>query len=520
MSSRRNLIILLGDQLDEQAEALKDADPNRDVIWMAEVREEAEHVWCSKIRMVLFLSAMRHFRDALRDRGFTVLYRNWEEGPTGASFAEALKATVADQPVQKLIVTHPGEWRVLQQLQQTADALGLPLDVLSDPHFFCTPEDFGRHAEGRKSLRMEYFYREMRRKHQILMDDGEPAGGSWNFDKENREPFGRKGPTAPPPLTFKPDDLTREVIALVEKVGRNHPGNLDHFNWPVTRAQALHALSDFVQHRLPDFGRNQDAMWTDEPFLHHSLIASSLNLKLLQPLEVVQMAEAAYRRDPDRYPISAVEGFIRQILGWREYVRGVYWLHMPDYLERNGLGATADLPDFYWTGETEMVCMRQAIEQTLDHGYAHHIQRLMVTGLFSLMLGVDPKKVHAWYLAVYVDAVEWVELPNTLGMSQYADNGVMASKPYIASGNYIQRMSNYCSSCRFNPKKRIGEDACPFTTLYWDFLQRHRTSLAKNPRMGFQIRNLNRVSPEELNPISERADWIRNTMVYEPTPKL
>ena len=257
-------------------------------------------------------------------------------------------------------------------------------------------------------------------------------------------------------------------------------------------------------------------MWTGEPFLNHSLISSSLNLKLLNPLEVIRMAEAAYRRHPDRYPVSAVEGFIRQILGWREYVRGIYWMHMPAYLERNTLRAETDLPPFYWTGATDMVCMRQSIEQTLAYGYAHHIQRLMVTGLFALMLGVDPKQVHAWYLAVYVDAVEWVELPNTLGMSQYADGGVMASKPYAATGNYIQRMSNYCETCRFNPKERTGGKACPFTTLYWDFLQRHRKTLSGNPRMGLQVRNLERVPPDELQQISERADWIRSTFVHEP----
>ena len=516
MASIRNMIIVLGDQLDEQAPAIRSADPDQDAVWMAEVREEATHVWCSKVRMVLFLSAMRHFRDVLQQKGFTVYYQPWSEEPHGSSFSTALEKTLAEHSVERLIATEPGEWRVRQQLQAAAGELALPLDLLPDTHFLCDHETFRAHAAGRKSLRMEYFYREMRRRHRVLMDGDEPAGGEWNFDRENRKPFGKKGPSCPPLPVFKTDAVTKEVMALVEKACPDHPGRLEHFNWPVTRTQALQALEDFIRRRLPDFGRHQDAMWTGEPFLNHSLISSSLNLKLLNPLEVIRMAEAAYRRHPDRYPVSAVEGFIRQILGWREYVRGIYWMHMPAYLERNTLRAETDLPPFYWTGATDMVCMRQSIEQTLAYGYAHHIQRLMVTGLFALMLGVDPKQVHAWYLAVYVDAVEWVELPNTLGMSQYADGGVMASKPYAATGNYIQRMSNYCETCRFNPKERTGGKACPFTTLYWDFLQRHRKTLSGNPRMGLQVRNLERVPPDELQQISERADWIRSTFVHEP----
>ena len=348
--------------------------------------------------------------------------------------------------------------------------------------------------------------------HGILMQDGKPAGGQWNFDQDNRGAFGKEGPgVVRKPLRFKPDAITSEVIQLVNTEFADHPGSLadsiDGFGWPVNRKQALQALDDFIKHRLALFGTYQDAMWTGEPWLYHAHIASALNLKLLSAQEVVSAAEEAYKKK--LAPLAAVEGFIRQILGWREYVRGIYWMNMPDYLERNMLAASQPLPDFFWTGDTEMTCLRESIQQTLRTGYAHHIQRLMVTGLYSLLAGIHPKAVHEWYLSVYVDAVEWVELPNVLGMSQYADGGVMASKPYAASGKYIDRMSNYCKGCRFDPAKSTGKDACPITTLYWDFLMRHEALLAKNPRMVMQIRNLNRLSAADRKAIQAQAQQHR-----------
>ncbi len=368
----------------------------------------------------------------------------------------------------------------------------------------------------------------MRRKHNVLMDGDEPVGGVWNFDKENRRSFGKEGPgLVPKPVGFPPDATTRAVIELVKTKFAKHPGRLEKFDWPVTRAQAQEALADFIADRLPDFGRVEDAMWTREPYLYHSRLSAALNLKLLDPREVIAAAVAAWResgtcvslvqsekrkRKRDAYatiPLPAVEGFVRQVLGWREYVRGVYWLHMPGYAERNVLGANQKLPGFYWTGDTEMNCLREVIGQTLEYGFAHHIQRLMVTGLYALLLGVDPVEVHKWYLAVYVDAVEWVELPNVLGMSQYADGGVMASKPYVATGKYIQRMSNYCDGCRFNPAKSTGPDACPFTTLYWDFLLRHETLLRRNQRMTMQLQNLSRKSAADRRAIRAAAQPLR-----------
>ena len=331
-----------------------------------------------------------------------------------------------------------------------------------------------------------------------------PVGNKWNFDVENRGSFGKQGPQdLPPPTRFIPDDTTREVIQLVEQKFSKHPGSISTFGWPVTRKDALVALNEFIEHRLPQFGQYQDAMWEGEVWLYHSHLASALNTKLIHPQEVIEKAQQAYFAG--HAAIEAVEGFIRQILGWREYVRGIYWTHMPEYIDRNAMHATSKLPDFYWTGQTEMACLKDAIELTLEHGYAHHIQRLMVTGLYALLLGVHPKEVHAWYLGVYVDAVEWVELPNTIGMSQYADGGLMASKPYIASGKYIDRMSNHCKGCKFNPAESTGKDACPFTTLYWDYLNKHSSALAKNPRMLMQLKNLHRLSDEKKNQISIQA---------------
>ena len=466
--------MVLGDQLTHDSPALAGAD----VVWMAEASEEATHVPSHKARIALFLSAMRHFRDELRARGRAVIYHEQAEG----TLAELLRADVARLRAARVVVVQPGDYRVLASLRAAVPAL----EVLEDPHFYATLSDFSKYAAGRKQLRLEYFYREMRRRHGVLMDGPSPAGGSWNYDADNRESFPKSGPGAlPAPVGFPPDETTRAVLRFVEERYKNNPGRLKHFSWAVTRAEALAALADFIDRRLPWFGRYQDAMWSGEPWLYHSRLAAALNLKLLNPREVVAAAERAWRAG--RAPLAAAEGFIRQILGWREYVRGIYWTFMPEYAERNALNARAPLPEFYWTGDTDMNCLREAVTQTLEYGYAHHIQRLMVTGLYALLTGVDPRQVHEWYLSVYVDAVEWVELPNTMGMSQFADGGLMASKPYAATGKYINRMSNYCQGCRYRPDKD-----CPFTQAYWKFLERNEDALRRVPRMELQLRNLAR----------------------------
>ena len=511
MPKLRNLIVVLGDQLDLEASAYDNFDARVDAVWMAEVADESTSVWSSRPRTVMFLAAMRHFALALKAVNRPLHYAQLDAPGNQGSLAAQLKADMERLRPARLVMTEPGDWRVLQAIKAVADASGTPLEICEDRHFLSSVSDFAAHARGRKSLRMEYFYREQRRRHSVLMDpqnEGAPLGGKWNFDAENREAFGAAGPgEVPPRCAFKPDAVTRKVIALVEGRFPQHPGRLESFAWPVTRAQALQSLRAFVKERLPQFGRYQDAMWPGDPWLYHSHLSAALNLKLLNPREVLAAAVAAY--ESGHAPLASVEGFVRQILGWREYVRGIYWTQMPGYLELNTLGADADLPEWYWTGDTDMACLRDAIGQTLTHGYANHIQRLMVTGLYALMLGVQPKQVHAWYLAVYVDAVEWVELPNTLGMSQYADGGLMGSKPYVATGKYIERMSPHCKDCRYDPAQRTGERACPFTTLYWNFLMRHEATLAKNPRMALQVKNLARMNAAQRQEVELRAAAIR-----------
>lgn len=509
MPELRALVIVLGDQLDLASSAFDGFDPAHDAVWMAEAAEESTHVWSAKQRIAVFLAAMRHFAVALRQAGRTLHYTRLDDDDGAGTLADALARAVERLAPRRLVVCAPGDWRVYQALRAVSARTGCPLEVRDDRHFYDTVRQFAAYAKGRKGLRLEYYYRAMREREGVLMDGDRPAGGQWNFDADNRSAFGAAGPGAlPAPPRFVPDEITREVIDLVRSRFADHPGTLDSFAWPVTREQALEALAAFVRERLPDFGRYQDALWPGEPWLYHSLLSSSLNLKLLDPREVVQAAEAAYREG--RAPLASVEGFVRQILGWREYVRGIYWTRMPEYLEANALDAHEDLPPWYWTGDTDMACLRDAITQTLANGYAHHIQRLMVTGLYALMLGVEPRQVHAWYLAVYVDAVEWVELPNVLGMSQYADGGLMGSKPYVATGKYIERMGGaLCASCRYDPAQREGERACPFTTLYWDFLMRHEARLAANPRMALQVRNLGRLDAPQRQAVQARAAAIR-----------
>lgn len=508
----RNLVLVLGDQLDMQSSALQGFDPTQDVVWMAEVAEESTHVWSAKQRITVFLSAMRHFAQDLYARGLPLVYTHLDDADNRGSLARQLGDAISQLSPAALVLTAPGDWRVLQDLRAVAQQHKLPLDLRDDTHFFSTVRAFAAHAKGRKQLRLEYWYRELRHKHSILMDGKNPLGGQWNFDADNREPFGKAGPqNLPPPTRFAPDDITQAVIDQVNKQFASHPGGLHSFGWPVTRAQALLALQAFIEQRLPLFGLCEDAMWAGEAWLYHSHLSCALNLKLLNPREVVRAAEDAYRSG--HAPLAAVEGFVRQILGWREYVRGIYWTQMPAYLARNALDAQADLPAWYWTGDTDMACLKDAIGQTLGHGYAHHIQRLMVTGLYALLLGVKPQAVHAWYLSVYVDAVEWVELPNTLGMGQFGDGGLMASKPYVASGKYIQRMSNYCKGCRYDPALSTGANACPYTTLYWDFLIRHETLLKTNPRMAMQLRNLARLDAAARDAISFHADAHRAAQI-------
>jgi len=497
------LRIILGDQLSDELATLTDLDPEHDIVLMMEVEQESTYVRHHKQKIVLVLSAMRHFAASLRERGVTVDYVRLDAPEnTGRFTTEVQRAVVRHRP-HRIVMTEPSEWRVQALVEGWAALMGIPVEVRADDRFFASRARFAAWARGRRSWRMEHFYREMRREHGILIEGDQPAGGEWNYDQANRKslPAGTVLPDRP---RFLPDAITREVMALVEQRFGEHFGELENFGWPVSRADALRALDDFMDDCLPSFGDYQDAMKAGESFLFHSLLAPALNLGLLSPREVCRAAEAAWRAG--RAPLNAVEGFVRQILGWREYVRGVYWTLMPDYADRNALQATRKLPAFYWTGETPMNCLREAIGSTARYAYSHHIQRLMVTGNFALLAGLAPAEIERWYLAVYADAFEWVEMPNTLGMAVFADGGQMASKPYAASGAYIDRMSDFCDACAYDVKQKSGPKACPFNYLYWAFLIRQKDRLSGNARLAMPYRTLGSWPQERKAAILAEAD--------------
>ena len=498
----RRLILVLGDQLSPEIATLRSADRRHDVVLMAEVDQEATYVRHHKKKIAFLFAAMRHFAAALAEAGWTVDYVKLEDAGNSGSITGELERALARHDCQAAAVTEPGEWRLLQACHDLRNRLEVPLDILEDDRFLCTKAEFAQWAAGRKQLRMENFYREMRRKTGLLMDGDAPEGGRWNFDSKNRKPP-KRGLAFAGPKRFATDRITGEVLDLVARQFADHFGALEPFWFGVTRDQAEAAFDHFVETSLASFGDYQDAMLLDERFLYHSVISLYVNAGLLDPLAVCRRVEAAYRAG--RIPLNAAEGFIRQIIGWREYMRGIYWLRMPSYVDSNFLAQERPLPDFYWTGETDLTCLRACIDQTRDEAYAHHIQRLMVTGNFAMLAGVDPKAVHEWYLAVYADAYEWVELPNTLGMSQFADGGLLGSKPYAASGNYIKRMSDYCASCRYKVKHKNGPEACPFNYLYWNFLDRHREKLGANPRLGQIYRTWDRMGAERKTEVRKDA---------------
>jgi deoxyribodipyrimidine photolyase-related protein len=510
----RNLVIVLGDQLNPDSAAFDGFDRDRDAVWMAEVSQEAAYVWSHKLRIAYFFSAMRHFRDLLRQRDFRVIYHSLTGNPSedqGQTLADVLQKSVRTLEPDKLIVVLPGDYRALSDLKRLSKGLNIELEIRRDRHFYLDVDEFVTYAHEKKKIVLETFYRHMRKEHHILLDiSGKPLGGSWNFDRENRKTFGKTGPEhVPEPAFFPPDETTREVIDMVRLRFNHHPGRLDDFTAPVCREDALKALDDFSAHRLPLFGTFEDAMWTNHPFLYHSRLSAPLNLKLISPGECVASAVNAF--EAGYTPISSVEGFIRQIIGWREFIRGIYWLHMPDYGEKNHLEHMLDVPSFFWDGDTTMECIRQTMRSILTHAYTHHIQRLMIMGLYALLQGVNPKKFHEWHMAMYIDAVDWVSLPNTIGMSQYADGGIVGTKPYCASGNYINKMSNYCAHCVYDYHTSSGTNACPFTTLYWNFLDRHYDKLKANMRLAFQLQALmkKRLDKEEMNRIRLQAQKLK-----------
>ncbi len=506
------LVLVLGDQLSLGLASLRDLDRERDRVLMAEVETEATYVRHHKKKLALVFSAMRHFAADLAGRGVALDYRRLDEAEPAGSLYEAVAVACAAHDPQEVVLVEPGEWRLRQEMEGWEKRLGRPVRLLEDDRFLCSRADFAAWAEGRKSLRMEHFYREMRRRSGFLMAaDGEPEGGKWNFDHDNRKALPADA-EIPRPYQARVDAVTEEVLELVEQRFSDHFGSLRPFHYAVTAEQAERALESFVEKRLASFGDYQDAMRQDEPFLFHATIAAYLNLGLLDPHALCARAERAYHEGGA--PLNAVEGFIRQVLGWREYVRGLYWLEMPAYAERNALEARRPLPRFWWTGETDMACLAQAVGQTRDEAYAHHIQRLMVLGNFALLAGLAPAAVNYWYLVVYADAYEWVQLPNTHGMVLWADGGRLASKPYAASGKYIDRMSDHCRHCRYDPKQSAGDTACPFNALYWDFIARHRERFRGNPRMAMPLRSLERMAPERVERMRRRAGAFLDSLDY------
>ncbi len=503
------LRFILGDQLSLSLASLQYADKSTDIVLMAEVHDEATYVLHHKQKLAFVFSAMRHFALSLEQQGFKVDYVKLDDPLNTGNLTEELKRAVNKHSPEKIIVVESGELRTDEMLQSWQKDLLLPVDILEDGRFFSTRKEFSDWAGTKKSLRMEFFYRDMRRKTGLLMSGEEPEGGAWNYDVENRKtlPADKKTPKR---TRFEPDEVTLDVIKMVKSRSDNHFGDLEPFGWAVTRDDALEALDHFITVCLPEFGDYQDAMKQNNDFMYHALLSPYLNIGLLTAKEVCERAENAYKAG--EAPLNATEGFIRQILGWREYVRGLYFAKMPAYKSTNALDATRKLPAFYWTGETDMNCMAQAIQSTKRNAYAHHIQRLMITGNFALIAGISPAEVENWYLLVYIDAYEWVELPNVHGMVMWADGGVMASKPYAASGAYINRMSDYCKHCYYDPKLKIGEKACPFNALYWNFLIQNKNKLKGNPRMAMPYKNLSRMDEEQQTALSQQAQMFLDSL--------
>jgi deoxyribodipyrimidine photolyase-related protein len=510
-SKKPRLRLVLGDQLTRSLASLQDLDPARDIVLMAEVMGEASYVRHHKQKIAFLFSAMRHFAQEMRESGIKLAYTALDDPENTHSLTGEVQRALETYGAGALILTEPGEWRVWQMMQDWRETFAVPVEIREDSRFLCSNAEFSTWAGGRKQYRMEFFYREMRRKTGLLMQGDKPEGGQWNFDPENRKRLPKEQPL-PHRKRFVADAITRGVLDLVAQRFPDHFGDLEPFGWGVTRADALEALDHFIAHCLPDFGDYQDAMKTGADFLYHSIISPYLNAGLLTAGEVCARAERAYRSGAA--PLNAVEGFIRQILGWREFVRGLYWLEMPGYRDTNHLEASRPLPWFYWSGETRLHCLSEALRATRQHAYAHHIQRLMITGNFALLAGIAPKELEEWYLAVYADAYEWVELPNVHGMVLHADGGVLGSKPYAASGAYINRMSDYCASCAYDPGVKLGPKACPFNALYWNFLIQNEDKLAKNPRMAMPYRNL------KAMPQAQRAEIAHQAKAFLEGPEM
>ncbi len=498
----RNLCVLFPDQLNIDFSSLLDFDKELDEILMCEFKKDFTNLNHHKKKIVYQLSCMRHFQSYLTEMGYKVNYLKLDDPNNHGDFLPELIKQKRAKGYEKLIVTEPSSYDELSLVKKWGDQVEVSLDIRKNNFFMCDKKEFEKWSIGRKDLRLEYFYRTLRKKFNILMENEKPICGTWNYDKINRKSF-KDDSTVPEKYTSIVDDVTLDVIVLVNREFNDHFGTTDQFEFAVNRKQALNALKKFMQERLGSFGDYQDAMLSGEPWLFHSHLSMYINNGLLNPRECIDYAENQFKTS--KAPINSVEGFIRQILGWREYVRGIYWLNMPDYKNMNALNAYNSLPTFYWNADTKMNCIKESVENTIQNAYAHHIQRLMVLGNFALISGIQPKDVNDWFLSVYADAYEWVELPNVSGMALFADGGIIASKPYASSGAYINKMSNYCCDCNYDVKEKKGENACPFNYLYWNFLLENQSKLSSNSRLGLAYKNLEKLPKEKLFAIKKSA---------------
>jgi deoxyribodipyrimidine photolyase-related protein len=504
------LRLILCDQLSHSISSLKGCNASEDIVFICELWDEATYVKHHKKKIAFLFSAMRHFAEELKQEGYKVEYTKLDDPLNSGSFRGEIDRILKKHSIDCIVVTKPGEYRLFADIQKWQGDFGVQIDIRSDDRFLCALEEFSDWANGRKQLRMEYFYREMRKKHSILMDNDEPIGGQWNYDNDNRK-FPKDEVNIPKPYFNEVDGITTEVIELVAKRFHDHFGDLEPFYFAVNREQALNVLQLFIEKRLSHFGDYQDAMIQGQPWMYHSHISFYLNCGLLLPIECLKAAEIAYNQG--KCSLNSAEGFIRQILGWREYVRGIYWLKMPGYVNKNFFQAKLNLPEFYWTADTKMNCLSQCVLETKKNAYAHHIQRLMVLGNFALLIGVDPRQVNEWFLIVYADAYEWVELPNVSGMILFADGGYLASKPYAAGGSYINKMSNYCKNCSYNVAKKNGDNACPFNYLYWNFLVKNRKKLESNHRISMMYKTYDRMDEDKKQEISDDSKRFLNNIV-------
>lgn len=499
----KTLRLLLGDQLNSQHSWFEEVNP--DVVYvMAEMRQETDYVKHHIQKVVAFFISMRNFSEELMKQGHQVVYYTISDANNPQHLEQLILDLVTENKFEFFEYQLPDEYRLDEQLKSICEKISIPSKAVDSEHFYTSRHELADFFKGKKQLLMESFYRMMRKKHAVLMVADQPLDGKWNFDHNNRNQYKNEFPI-PFPLEFNKN--VAEIVAEITTQNITTIGTIDaeHFNWPTSRNESLQLIDYFCENLLEHFGTYQDALFSGHKFLFHSRLSFAMNSKMICPKEVIESVISYYFHNQDRIELAQVEGFVRQIIGWREYVRGIYWKEMPNYAQMNALENYNPLPEFFWTGKTKMKCMQHSISQSLSEAYAHHIQRLMVIGNFSLLAQLHPDAVDAWYLGVYIDAIEWVEMPNTRGMSQYADGGILATKPYVSSGSYINKMSNYCGSCHYNVKDKLGKKACPFNSLYWHFLDEKKQHFANNQRMSMMLALLRKMKPEELAATKEKA---------------